>query len=68
MTETLCIAKLEHMNAPHPSDGNHDPRRYRGTPRWVKAFAIVGAVLLLILIVLHITGHGFGGHSLHGVH
>jgi len=56
------------MNKPNPPDSNLHPRRYRGTPPWVKVFAIAGGVLLLILIVLHVSGHGFGGHSLHGGH
>jgi hypothetical protein len=56
------------MNMLNPRNGGRDSARHRGIPGWVKAFAIVGGVLLLILIVLHVTGHGFGGHSLHGVH
>lgn len=40
-----------------------DPSIYPGTPRWVKAFAIAGALLiLLILIVLHL-----GGSPRHGI-
>ena len=38
------------------------------TPRWVKIFRALGIVLVVLFVVLHLTGHGFG-HSLHsGVH
>lgn len=33
-------------------------------PRWVKLFAIVGVVLVVLFVVLHLTGHGFG-HQMH---
>ena len=33
------------------------------TPRWVKAFGIVALVLALLFAVLHLTGHGLGGHT-----
>ncbi len=32
-----------------------------GTPRWVKAFAIVALVLVLLFVVLQVVGGG--GHS-----
>lgn len=35
-------------------------------PRWVKVSAAGAIVLLVLFIVLHVTGHGFGGH--HGGH
>jgi hypothetical protein len=41
------------------SDPNGDTG---GTPRWVKACGIVGIVLVLLFVVLHLTGHGLGGH------
>ena len=31
------------------------------TPRWVKVFGAIG-IVLLVAIILHLTGHGFGGH------
>jgi hypothetical protein len=40
-----------------------------GTPRWVKAFAAVAAVLLLVAVVVKIVGggeHGPGRHSFTG--
>ncbi|GIJ48029.1 hypothetical protein Val02_49150 [Virgisporangium aliadipatigenens] len=37
-----------------------------GTPRWVKAFAIVGAVLVVLIVVALLAGHGPGRHASHG--
>jgi hypothetical protein len=34
-------------------------------PRWVKAFGIITVALLVLFVLLHLTGHGFGGHSSH---
>lgn len=44
--------------------------RERGgaTPRWVKVFGAIGIVLLLAFVILHLTGHGFGGHHGFGSH
>ncbi|WP_433064357.1 hypothetical protein [Dactylosporangium sp. CS-033363] len=36
------------------------------TPRWVKAFAIAGAVLAVLVLVALLTGHGPGHHLHHG--
>jgi hypothetical protein len=35
-------------------------------PRWVKVFAIVGAVVLVLLVVMLLAGHGPGQHTGHG--
>jgi len=32
------------------------------TPRWVWGFGIVALILVLGFVVLHLTGHGLGGH------
>lgn len=32
-------------------------------PRWVKVFAAVLAVLLLVFVVMHLAGGGFRGHG-----
>jgi len=34
------------------------------TPRWVKVFGVIGLALVLLLVILHLTGNGFG----HGMH
>lgn len=34
-------------------------------PRWVRVFGAVGIVLIVLFIALHLSGHGFGGHSMH---
>lgn len=33
------------------------------TPRWVKVFGIITLVLVLLFVILHLTGRGFGGHT-----
>lgn len=38
-----------------PDHGSTD-----GTPRWVKVFWIIGIALVLLFVVLHLTGKGFG--------
>jgi len=38
---------------------------YPGMPRWVKAVAAIGGLLALILVVIHLTGHGFSHHGAH---
>lgn len=32
------------------------------TPRWVWVFGILAMILVLAFVVLHLTGHGMGGH------
>jgi len=31
-------------------------------PRWVKLFGIIAVLLVVLIVVLHLTGHGFGRH------
>jgi hypothetical protein len=46
----------------HPdSNGDTDDEDGR-TPRWVKVCGIIGIVVVLVFVVLHLTGHGLGGH------
>jgi len=33
-------------------------------PRWVKVSGIIVIVLVLLFVILHLTGNGFGGHHL----
>ena len=33
---------------------------YPGTPRWVKVFGIIVIVLVLLFVILHLAGGGFG--------
>lgn len=42
--------------------------RKGATPRWVKVFGAIGIVLLVAFVILHLTGHGFGGHHGSGMH
>jgi hypothetical protein len=43
-----------------------DQQGSNSTPRWVKVCGIVAGTLLLLFVISHLTGHGFGGHALHG--
>jgi len=51
-----------------PKTGN-DLRSDRGsppgTPHWVKVAGIIGIVLVLLIVLLHLTGHSPGGHASH---
>jgi hypothetical protein len=33
-----------------------------GTPRWVYLFGIAMLVFVVLLVVMHLTGHSLGGH------
>ena len=33
-------------------------------PRWVKVFGIIAVVLVVGFVILHLTGHGFGNHTM----
>jgi hypothetical protein len=41
-----------------------DPGSPPSTPRWVKLFGIILIILVLVFVILHLSGNGFGG--LHG--
>ncbi|WP_427016541.1 hypothetical protein ACQCSX_17685 [Pseudarthrobacter sp. P1] len=34
-----------------------------GTPRWVKVFGIIAAVLILLFVINHLAGGGIGSHT-----
>ena len=34
-----------------------------GTPRWVKVFAIVALIVLIVFVIVHLAGGGFRGHG-----
>ena len=36
-----------------------------GAPRWVKVSGALFIILALLFVVLHLTGNGFRGHTLH---
>ena len=40
-----------------------DPESPPRTPPWVKVFGVVVIVLVLLFVILHLTGGGFGGHT-----
>jgi len=47
------------MADPRP---NSDPNDETATPRWVRVFGIIAAVLILLFIGFHLAGGGFQGH------
>lgn len=56
----MAIPPRKH-NAPGESgeDIDRDPS---GMPRWVKVFAVIGAIFVLGFVVLHLSGHGPSNH------
>jgi hypothetical protein len=46
----------------YPSSGSDTGDDTSRTPRWVNAFGIIVAVLVALFVILHLTGHGPGGH------
>jgi hypothetical protein len=42
-------------------NADEDPEAAPGTPRWVVAFGIVAAILVLLFVGLHLAGGGFRG-------
>ena len=42
---------------PYPDSKPHT------TPRWVKVFGIIVIILILLFVILHLIGVGFGGHT-----
>ena len=42
-----------------------DRRPYPGTPRWMKVSGIILFVLVVLIAVLHLSGHGMGHHMVH---
>jgi hypothetical protein len=41
----------------------HRVRSIPGVPWRVKAFGILAAVVVLLVVILHFTGHGFDSHT-----
>jgi hypothetical protein len=39
---------------------------YPGTPRWVKVFGIVAIVLVVLVAIMLLSGHGPGRHASSG--
>jgi hypothetical protein len=53
------------MNETTPRDIPQRSRERAGrppTPRWVKVLGGISLVLLLLFVLLHLSGHGFGDH------
>jgi hypothetical protein len=56
----ILLYGLRMADLPPDPDSNEDTGE--GTPRWVSVFGIVAVVFTLLGVVLHLTGHGRGGH------
>jgi hypothetical protein len=39
-----------------------DREEETGTPRWVNVSGIIFIVLVVLIVILHLTGRGLGGH------
>jgi len=65
-TTTLAVYKPWGMTRYGRRKQHEDVRPDRestaSTPRWVKIFGIIALVLVLLFAILHLTGHGLGGH------
>jgi len=46
-----------------PDNRKIDPED-ESAPRWVKVIGVVALLLVLIVVVIHLSGGGFHGHSL----
>lgn len=46
-----------------PDPSREPESREHRTPRWVKAFAIIGIVLALLVVIVLLVGGGLGGHG-----
>ena len=47
------------------TDGKRDNPEFEvkpPTPRWVKIFAIVISLVVVVFIILHVTGNSLGNH------
>jgi hypothetical protein len=47
-------------------NGSRPGSTEESTPRWVKVFGIIGIVMVLLMLVALLTGHGPGRHMASG--
>ena len=47
-------------------DAHGKPPPYPGTPRWVKAFGILAIILVVLVAIMLLSGHGPGCHTSSG--
>lgn len=50
-------------NAGDDTGGGPGRESTTGAPRWVKVFGIAGVVLVLLLVIMLLGGHGPGMHT-----
>jgi hypothetical protein len=58
--EETCVAEMPE-NAPSPI--RRESARLDGPPRWVIVFCGLGVVALLVVVIIHLTGHAPHMHS-----
>jgi hypothetical protein len=69
LTTTRNTGDTHIADLPFHRDSNYDtgvgPGRGSAAsrPRWVNVFRIIVIVLVLLFVILHLTGHGPGGHT-----
>ena len=61
----MHVPEQETMTQPQPSPSG--PHQITPAPRWVKVLALLAAILLAAVIVLHLTGNSLGGPGSHGI-
>ncbi len=44
------------------SEAGQEPGLPETTPRWVYVFGIIFLVLVLVFLIVHLMGRGFGSH------
>ncbi|MCY9659433.1 hypothetical protein P5G65_23270 [Paenibacillus chondroitinus] len=59
------MKKLSSRSTTEEDTHKPDNGSTNNTPRWVKVFGIIAIVLVLFLVILHLTGRGFGDHGGH---
>lgn len=45
------------------SNSDHGREGPPSTPHWVRVFVTVVIILLALVVMVHLTGHGLGGHA-----
>jgi hypothetical protein len=62
-SELRSATKDTHIATPPANSGirvRPDHESPPSTPRWVKVFVITFIILVLLFVILHLTGYGFG--------
>jgi hypothetical protein len=65
--EDILMRKLPDVSGDTGNNTNLRPDHGSppSTPPWVKVFGVIALVLVLLFVILHLTGRGFGDHGGH---